>query len=232
MKEYPDQVLFGSKTNGELDGETNREWQFVRRVVTRLSNVFDAVRRFVWTTFHRLLVVRFIWLMQTTASLKSALLDSTRSFSSSKPQVPQFLRIQCFARFWCENRKNREQVNLCTFDDKPSNEKAGVLSAFMDHWNERQTDRLKRVDPVPDSSYERPAAALAAASQMMGTTVEQTFAALRQESEELQRLQVYTQSIPLHTMHACGQGSLTPARAAPHVLCAPCAWRCYRRRRQ
>ncbi len=93
----------------------------------------------------------------------------------------------------------------------------------MDHWNERQTDRLKRVDPVPDSSYERPAAALAAASQMMGTTVEQTFAALRQESEELQRLQVYTQSIPLHTMHACGQGSLTPARAAPHVLCAPCA---------
>jgi hypothetical protein len=71
----------------------------------------------------------------------------------------------------------------------------------MDHWNEPQTDRLKRVDPVPDTNYARPAAALAAASQMMGTTVEQTFAALRQESEELQRLQVCTQSVSSCATH-------------------------------
>jgi hypothetical protein len=90
------------------------------------------------------------------------------------------------------------QVNLSTFDGKPSFEKAGVLSAFMDHWNDRHTDRLKGVDPIPDTNYERPAAALAAASQMMGTSVEQTFAALRQESEELQRLQVSS-----YATHAC-----------------------------
>ena len=72
---------------GELYDGSKGEWQFARRAVTRLSNLFDAVRRFLWTSFHRLLVVRFIWLMQTTASLKSVLLDSTRSFSSSNPQV-------------------------------------------------------------------------------------------------------------------------------------------------
>ncbi len=77
----------------------------------------------------------------------------------------------------------------------------------MDHWNEPQTDRLKRVDPIPDTNYERPAAALAAASQMMGTTVEQTFAALRQESEELQRLQVCTRSILSRAEHECRPGA-------------------------
>ena len=88
-----DPALFRPKTIDELDNQPNREWNLVGRTLARLSIVFDAVLRFVWTSFHRLLVVRFIWLMQTTASLKSALLDTTRSFSSSKPQVQEFLRI-------------------------------------------------------------------------------------------------------------------------------------------
>ena len=62
----------------------------------------------------------------------------------------------------------------------------------MNHWNTHGSGCLRRIDPVPDADFERPAAALAAASRLMGTTVEQTFAALRQESEELQRLQVLT----------------------------------------
>ena len=83
----------------------------------------------------------------------------------------------------------------------------------MDQWNERQTDRLKGVDPLPDTNYERPAAALAAASQMMGTTVEQTFAALRRESEELQRLQVSWQAT-----QACGPGALVSCAHALTVV--------------
>ena len=65
-----------------------------------------------------------------------------------------------------------------------------MLSSFIDHWNKESSARLRRIDAVPLDNYVRPAAALAAASRLMGTTVEQTFAALRQESEELQRLQV------------------------------------------
>jgi hypothetical protein len=83
----PDHTAFGANMNGEHDDGPNREWRFVRKAVTRLGYMIDAVRKFVWTSFHRLLVVRFIWLMQCTAFLKSALLDSTRSFSSSRPQV-------------------------------------------------------------------------------------------------------------------------------------------------
>ena len=94
--DYSDPALFGAETNDELDNQPSREWNFIGRTITRLSNVFDTVLRFVRTSFHRLLVVRFIWLMQTTASLKSVLLDSTRSFSSSRPQVQQLLRIRCF----------------------------------------------------------------------------------------------------------------------------------------
>jgi hypothetical protein len=87
----PDPIFFGAKMNEELDDIPKNEWHFVRGTITRLTNLINAVRKFVWTSFHRLLVVRFIWLLQTTASLKSVLLDSTRSFSSSRPQVRQFL---------------------------------------------------------------------------------------------------------------------------------------------
>jgi L-lactate utilization protein LutC len=62
----------------------------------------------------------------------------------------------------------------------------GVLSSFMRHWEQQRSEQLRMVDMIPEHSV----AAVEAASQWMGTTVEQTFAALRQESEELQRLQV------------------------------------------
>jgi hypothetical protein len=94
--DYSDPTFFRAKTNEELDHQPTKEWNFVGRAISRLSNVFDAMLRFVWTSFHRLLVVRFIWLMQTTASLKSVLLDSTRSFSSSKPQVQKILDSDTF----------------------------------------------------------------------------------------------------------------------------------------
>ena len=59
----------------------------------------------------------------------------------------------------------------------------------MDHWKQQGPVKLGKIDMFEDN-HQRPAAALVAASRLMGTTVEQTFATLRQESEELQRLQV------------------------------------------
>ena len=90
-----------------------------------------------------------------------------------------------------------------------------MLSSFIDHWNKESSARLRRIDAVPLDNYVRPAAALAAASRLMGTTVEQTFAALRQESEELQRLQVLNRSRLRRPARRCCRPRRAPGRSQP-----------------
>ncbi len=92
----------------------------------------------------------------------------------------------------------------------------GALSAFLRRWGPERSQPLRRIDSVPpEDPNARPASAIAAASLLSGVSVEQTFAALRQESEELQRLQVAPLS-PHHTLASFRQPPLrVPWRPRP-----------------
>lgn len=148
---------------GSVSPEPEDGVRGIRSFGYRIGYLFRLVAGWLWAVVQSLLLVRIAWLLKTTATLKAALLDSKRQLSSSSPALG----------------KGR----------LPTKGKAGMLSEFIAHLEDVRAHHLDRIDPLPEYATIRPAAAVAAASRIMGTSLEETFALLRQESEELQRLQ-------------------------------------------